>query len=98
MKIGNSYWEYHDIKLSMLDHYGYKCFYCGKELTFALTTMDHRIPLSRGGDNEQHNLVPACRPCNESKDSLMPWEYQPLALLTLTAEEVEKLKSESKLQ
>ena len=39
------------------------CFYCED---FS-TTVDHVVPLIRGGTNHRDNLVPCCRPCNSSK-------------------------------
>ena len=41
-----------------------RCGYCGE---VAPLTMDHRIPLSRGGRHEVSNLIPACKPCNSRK-------------------------------
>ena len=41
-----------------------RCTYCGEE---AALTMDHVVPVSRGGTNWIDNLVPACGPCNFSK-------------------------------
>lgn len=40
------------------------CAYC---LTVAPLTMDHYLPLSRGGQHTPANVVAACRPCNSSK-------------------------------
>jgi len=31
------------------------------------TTVDHKLPLSRGGTNDLTNLVGACRRCNEAR-------------------------------
>ena len=42
---------------------GDPCAYCGAEAT----TVDHVIPLERGGSNEWDNLTPACGSCNPSK-------------------------------
>lgn len=39
------------------------CSYCGGEAT----TVDHIVPLSRGGDSGASNLTAACRPCNSAK-------------------------------
>ena len=36
--------------------------------------MDHLIPLARGGKSERHNLVPACKECNNKK-YLLPTEW-----------------------
>lgn len=43
--------------------YGGRCYYCGE----AADTIDHRIPICRGGTNLPANLVPACRSCNSRK-------------------------------
>lgn len=38
-----------------------RCFYCGKRAT----TIDHIVPVSRGGDSEIDNLVASCFECNQ---------------------------------
>jgi hypothetical protein len=40
-------------------------------------TLDHVVPLVRGGTNYEGNLVPACRKCNSSKAAwlLTEWKY-----------------------
>ncbi|KIA72729.1 hypothetical protein ANMWB30_24970 [Arthrobacter sp. MWB30] len=47
------------------------CVWCRKE---ASTTIDHVHPLSRGGTNNQLNLVGACEPCNTVKADFLPSE------------------------
>lgn len=47
--------------------YGWRCAYCKTELTMETATVDHRIPLCRGGSNWPANLAPACRSCNSRK-------------------------------
>ena len=42
---------------------GDRCVYCGAREV----TQDHDIPLTRGGQHERSNVVPACRSCNSSK-------------------------------
>ena len=44
-----------------------KCFYCGCELNDSNRTIDHFIPLSRGGANIRENVVPCCFGCNNKK-------------------------------
>ena len=51
--------EWKEIKKS----YGNQCVYCGVKAT----TLDHIVPISKGGDNTRDNIVPACRSCNSSK-------------------------------
>lgn len=51
-----------------------KCFYCPKDITVD-RTIDHVVPLSRGGKHELSNLVLACRACNSSKGSKLLSEW-----------------------
>jgi 5-methylcytosine-specific restriction endonuclease McrA len=41
----------------------YLCQYCGNDAT----TVDHVIPISKGGTDEPDNLLAACSRCNYSK-------------------------------
>jgi hypothetical protein len=42
-----------------------RCAYCGGQAT----TLDHIVPLIRGGEHSLENLIPACRHCNSSKNA-----------------------------
>ncbi len=53
-----------------------KCYYCGKEVGVANLTMDHVVPLVRGGRSTKDNLVPACKECNSKKKYLLPMEWE----------------------
>ena len=54
----------------LLERWGHRCAYCGSRS--GRLSMDHVIPLSRGGRHTIGNLLPACRSCNSSKgDSLL---------------------------
>lgn len=48
------------------------CVYCGAE---GPGTIDHIVPLSRGGKHEADNLAPACFSCNSSKGSRLLSEW-----------------------
>jgi len=52
------------------------CYYCGKKVKPEELTMDHKIPLSRGGTSDRINIVPACKECNNRKKYLLPWEWE----------------------
>ena len=43
------------------------CVYCFLEILFGNDTVDHVLPLSRGGNHKEKNLVIACRLCNSFK-------------------------------
>ncbi len=53
-----------------------RCSYCGNRFPPRELTMDHRIPLVRGGRSTRGNCVPACRACNRLKQNLPPREWQ----------------------
>ena len=52
------------------------CYYCLLQVGSAHLTMDHVIPLSRGGKSRKGNIVPACKECNNKKTYLIPVEWQ----------------------
>lgn len=56
--------------------HGQRCAYCG---TLAKLTVDHVIPVSRGGKDEPSNVVPACSSCNSSKGTKLLSEWRPRA-------------------
>lgn len=43
------------------------CHYCERKFSPAELTMDHVVPLARGGSSTQGNIVPACKDCNRDK-------------------------------
>ena len=53
------------------DHF--TCHYCG--LVDGDLTIDHMIPISRGGQNQLTNLVACCFPCNIAKGSMTHTEF-----------------------
>ena len=53
-----------------------KCYYCQIPIRRTEVTMDHIVPISRGGRSNAGNLVPACKTCNEQKRSLTAVEWQ----------------------
>ncbi|MAT81699.1 MAG: HNH endonuclease [Phycisphaerae bacterium] len=51
-----------------------RCQYCGKKFSLAELSIDHVVPISRGGANTWDNLVCACIRCNTRKGSRTPRE------------------------
>lgn len=43
------------------------CYHCHKPLKPAEVTMDHLLPILRGGKSTKDNCVIACKPCNSAK-------------------------------
>jgi 5-methylcytosine-specific restriction endonuclease McrA len=52
------------------------CHYCGRQTAPRQLTMDHVVPISRGGRSTRGNVVPACKDCNNKKKQLLPMEWQ----------------------
>lgn len=44
-----------------------ECAYCGYKERNKEMTVDHIIPLAKGGSDSFYNQIPACRSCNVSK-------------------------------
>ena len=71
-------WIRPDKRLAIYLRDGFRCVYCGESLRDsdpATATLDHLIPRCEGGDNDETNLVTACRSCNSTRQD-KPWrEY-----------------------
>jgi len=52
------------------------CHYCGKSFPPKDLTLDHVVPLARGGHSTKGNCVPACKDCNNQKKNLLPMEWE----------------------
>jgi 5-methylcytosine-specific restriction endonuclease McrA len=52
------------------------CHYCGQIFPPAELTMDHIVPVIRGGKSSRANVVPACKECNNRKKYLLPIEWE----------------------
>lgn len=53
-----------------------ECYYCGHHFAPTELTLDHIVPLVRGGRSTRGNCVPACKECNTRKRDLLPTEWQ----------------------
>lgn len=72
-------------KKKWTEYYGYHCAYCTKDCE-ELSTIDHIVPLSKGGGNTLDNLVMACYRCNQQKGNLSLSEFKPLMLQPIKQE------------
>jgi 5-methylcytosine-specific restriction endonuclease McrA len=72
LKVNNSF-EISSSEIKKL--YNSDCFYCGASEDI---TLDHVIPLSRGGRHSIGNIVPACGKCNYSKNNktVIEWKFK----------------------
>ncbi len=52
------------------------CHYCGRHFPPSGLSMDHIVPLIRGGKTTKGNLAPVCKDCNSKKKYLLPMEWE----------------------
>lgn len=52
------------------------CWWCEKVIKEDIIHIDHRIPLSKGGDNSPGNICISCPSCNWSKGAKLPQEWR----------------------
>jgi 5-methylcytosine-specific restriction protein A len=52
------------------------CFYCQASVARDQATLDHIVPLIRGGRSIRSNIVLACKTCNSRKKYLLPMEWE----------------------
>lgn len=43
------------------------CYHCEQKFKAEELTMDHLIPIARGGKTDKKNCVPSCKDCNTKK-------------------------------
>lgn len=51
------------------------CHYCGHPTSPKELTMDHIVPIARGGRSTKGNVVASCKECNNAKKQLLPMEW-----------------------
>ena len=61
------------LRETILERDGFLCRYCGGPAN----TVDHVVPVERGGSHDPLNLVAACSRCNESKGAKTLDEWRP---------------------
>lgn len=52
------------------------CYYCNRHVAANELTMDHIVPIGRGGKSTKGNVAPACKECNTKKKYLLPIEWE----------------------
>lgn len=60
-------WIRQEKRLAIYIRDGLACAYCGATIEDTKMTLDHIIPYSMGGSNDQTNLVTCCHKCNSSR-------------------------------
>ncbi len=57
----------HRTRFNVFKRDGFVCTYCGATAPKAKLVVDHVIPKSKGGSDDESNLTTACEPCNLGK-------------------------------
>jgi 5-methylcytosine-specific restriction endonuclease McrA len=52
------------------------CSYCNGSFLPEELTMDHLVPIIRGGRSVRGNVAPACKECNNRKRHMLPLEWE----------------------
>jgi 5-methylcytosine-specific restriction endonuclease McrA len=50
------------------------CHHCGGTFAPKDLTMDHLVPIIRGGKSTKGNVVPSCKDCNSARKHSLPFE------------------------
>jgi 5-methylcytosine-specific restriction endonuclease McrA len=71
--------NYHQIRKQVFKKYNHTCIYClheyGRMPEGRKLTIDHKIPVAKGGTNDLNNLACACQDHNSDKRDLTTEEY-----------------------
>lgn len=51
------------------------CHHCQRHFKPSELTMDHLVPIIRGGKSTKGNVVPSCKECNNRKKHMLPMEW-----------------------
>jgi 5-methylcytosine-specific restriction endonuclease McrA len=59
-------------RIALIRRNGNRCHWCQRELTVDTSSIEHIVPLARGGLDNANNRVLACKPCNHGRGHDMP--------------------------
>ncbi len=69
---------------ALCEQYGHRCLACGASVPL---TVDHIVPISKGGSNDISNIQPLCMPCNLQK-GVRAIDYRPKDDILALAREI----------
>ena len=67
---------YRKHRRELYDKTGGRCWYCGVEMSYKESQIDHIYPRARGGSDAIGNLNICCRTCNSQKKTKTLTEYR----------------------
>jgi hypothetical protein len=60
------------MRFEVIERHGFTCHICSKPIHYTDFSIDHIIPISRGGTQDLDNLLPAHKVCNSQKSNKLP--------------------------
>ena len=80
------------LRFEILRRDGFTCQYCGKTGNDAELEIDHITPFSKGGTNDEGNLITSCFDCNRGKrDTEIVSSNEPIQLKSSPSDEIEMM-------
>lgn len=82
-------WSRRYLRTKLSERQNHRCCYCGVNMTrtrdtpdshLTMMTVEHVIPQSQGGTDDDDNLVAACQSCNSSRNRECPYTFAPTSL------------------
>lgn len=74
------------VRFEIFKRDGFTCQYCGKKPPEALLEVDHIVPVAKGGENDESNLITSCFECNRGKSARPLGEVLPATNIDRAAE------------
>ncbi len=68
------------------------CYHCEQRFAPKDLTMDHLLPIARGGKSSKKNVVPSCKSCNTAKGHKLPVEIKMAELKSNNAQGHQKIQ------
>jgi len=78
-----NYFRDPDLRKELFERDKWACRYCGERVTTENATLDHLIPISKGGPDSPENLATCCLLCNSIKSGKTYEEAAPAILAAL---------------
>ncbi|MGH7208097.1 MAG: HNH endonuclease [Nitrospiraceae bacterium] len=83
-----NYFRDPDLRKELFDRDKWVCRYCGERLSAENATLDHLVPVSKGGADSPENLATCCFLCNSIKSGKTYEESAPAILTSLQQRKV----------
>ena len=66
-----------EVRQTLSERQNHRCCWCGERMADdpgpRQTTLEHVVPSSRGGSDDEANLAASCRECNHDRGDAMDW-------------------------